>query len=115
MRERNVPVTESGRGVLVVAQSHNLRHFLLQISPINREIRLSILHQAALRVVNWIATKNKQVLDVPLVYVRCQLWHGNRMRVMWKLPNHQRLPEILESSVDPVNQHLDRDWLTWTS
>src|SRR5262252_6402032 len=115
MRERDVPVTESGRGVLVVAQSHNLRHHLLQIGPINREIGLSILHQAALRVVDWITTKNKQVFDMPLVYVRRQLCHANRTRVMWKLPNDQRLSEILECSVDPVNQHLDRDWLAWTS
>src|SRR5262252_9761897 len=33
---------------------------------------------------------------------------------MWKPPNHQRLPEILQCGIDPINKHLHWDWLTWT-
>src|SRR5215469_13136218 len=33
---------------------------------------------------------------------------------MWKPPKHQRLPEVLQCSVDPINKHLHWDWLVWT-
>ena len=69
MRERNVPVAERRCGILVIPESHNLRHLFLQVSPVKRQVRLPVLRQAALRIVNRITAENEQLLDVPVVYV----------------------------------------------
>src|SRR5215467_8731216 len=98
----------------MITQSHNLRHLLLQVGPIDWEIRLAILRQPAFRVVNRITAENEQLLDAPVVYIRGQLRHLYGARVIGELSNYQCLAEIFQRSVDPVNEHLHRDWLAWT-
>ena len=73
MRERNLPVAERGRRVLVITESHNLRHLLLQFSPVERELCLRIRYESALCVVNGIAAENEKLLDSPILYVGRQL------------------------------------------
>ena len=69
MRERNVPVADRRCGVLVITESHDLRDLFLQVSPVKRQVRLPVLRQAPLRIVNRITAENEQLLDVPVVYV----------------------------------------------
>ena len=68
-----MPVAERRRGVLVITEPHNLRHFFLQISPVERQLRLGILHQAAFCVVNRIAAEDEKLFDPPVIYVRREL------------------------------------------
>src|SRR6476660_7659538 len=39
MRQWDVPLTERRRGILVITESHNLRHLFLQIRPVERQLR----------------------------------------------------------------------------
>ena len=59
MRQRDVPLTERGRGVFVVAQSNDTRHFLLQFAPIQRQLFLRIFYQSARRVIDRVTTENE--------------------------------------------------------
>ena len=73
MRQWNVPVAERRCGVLVIAQPHDLRHFILQISPVERQVCLAILHETASRIINRVAAQNEKLLDPAVVDVRRQL------------------------------------------
>ena len=87
-------------GVLVIPESHNLRHLFLQVSPVKRELRLAILHQTTLCIVSRITAENEQLLDVPVVYVRGKLRHVYRAWILRNLPDQQRLADILQRGVD---------------
>ena len=95
----------------MVTESHNLRHLFLQIAPITRQLCLPVLHQAALRVIDRIATENEQLLDSPVIYVCRQLQNIDRSRIARNLVDDQGLAEIFERSVYCINQQLHSDRL----
>ena len=78
----------------MIAEPHNLRHFLLQISPVERQLCFLILHQAALCVVNRIAVEDEKLLDAPVVYVGGKLRNVDRACVLRNLSDDQRLSDI---------------------
>ncbi len=106
MRGGNVPATQRRSCILVVTEPHNFRHFFLQVGPIKRQFRRLIGNQAAVRVINWIASQNEQLRDAPLVYVCRQLQNAGCSRIARKFADNQGRAEVFQRRIDGVNEQL---------
>src|SRR5436190_18603913 len=98
-------MTDGRCGILVITESHDFRHFLLQISPIEWRFLFLILGDAARRVVNWIAAEDEQLFDFSTIHsVGGQLENAPVVFVPWKFANNQRAPDIFEGGIHRVSE-----------
>ncbi len=111
MRQRHVPLADCRCCVFVITDSYHFRHFLLQISPIERHFSIRILRDCARRVVNRVAAENKKMFDLAAAHSVGQLENGFRVPIAGKLPDDNCAPDIFERRVHSVGQQLHHDGL----
>ena len=103
-----MPVTQRRSRVLVITKPHDFRHFLLQISPVQRLFRFIILRQSAGRIENRIAAEDEELLDLAIGNFIGQLENAFCVRVARKFADNNGVPEIFKRRVHSVSEQLHR-------
>src|SRR5437764_12467655 len=111
MRRRDIPAARGRCFVFVTTKSYHILHSLLQVGPIHRLSRFRINRDGTRRIKDGIATKNKKLLDPPGGDITGKLKNAVVARVPLKLPDKNRVADILEGRIDSVGQQLNHHWL----
>src|ERR1700682_681058 len=114
MRRGDVPPAQRGGRIFMIAHTHNVRYFLLQIGPIEQLRCRAILEKSARRVVNRIATKNKKMLDSSSGGVGGKLQNALDTPIGWKFADDERAAKIFERNIHRVSEQLHDDRLVRT-